>query len=255
MTASSSGPGSREGPRAAALPRLHVIAGDEELAGPDFRDRLAGMAGVGGGRLAVHLRGRRMTAARLYGVAKGAVEMGRDWGTLIVVNDRLDVALAAGAGGVHLREDSMGPRTAREVVGMAGGGRRGFLVGRSIHAPERAAALAGGGADRAGFQRLPTHPAERAAALAGGGADYLVLGSVYETASHPGLRPIGAAAVAEAAATVAVPVLAIGGVGPGQVAGLLARGAHGVVAKSGVWDEDDPSRAVARYLEVLHAED
>ena len=156
--------GSVGGPLAIALPRLHVIAGDEELAGPGFRDVLAGLVAVGGGRLAVHLRARGMSAARLYEVAKGAVEVGGTGGTLVVVNDRLDVALAVGAGGVHLREDSMGPREVRGVVGEGGRGGRGFLVGRSIHAPEQAAELAVGG------------------------VDYLVLGSVYETASHPGGR-------------------------------------------------------------------
>ena len=215
--------GSVGGPLAIALPRLHVIAGDEELAGPGFRDVLAGLVAVGGGRLAVHLRARGMSAARLYEVAKGAVEVGGTGGTLVVVNDRLDVALAVGAGGVHLREDSMGPREVRGVVGEGG---RGFLVGRSIHAPAQAV----------------------------GGVDYLVLGSVYETASHPGGRPIGVGAVAAAVAMVNVPVLAIGGVGVGEVPKLLALGAYGVVVKSGVWGADDPARAVTRYLEVLHEE-
>ena len=124
----------------------------------------------------------------------------------------------------------MGPGEARAVVGVVGEGGRGFLVGRSIHAPEQAAGLGVGG------------------------VDYLVLGSVYETVSHPGGRPIGSGAVGAAVATATVPVLAIGGVGPGQVSGLLALGAHGVVVKSGVWGEDDPPRAVARYLEMLSRE-
>ena len=218
------------GPLAIALPRLHAIAGDEELAGPGFRDVLAGLVAVGGGRLAVHLRARGMSAARLYEVGKGAVEVGRTGGTLVVVNDRLDVALAVGAGGVHLREDSMGPREVRGVVGEGGRGGRGFLVGRSIHAPEQAAELAVGG------------------------VDYLVLGSVYETMSHPGGRSIGPGAVAAAVAMATVPVLAIGGVGLGRVPKLLALGAYGVVVKSGVWGADDPARAVTRYLEVLHEE-
>ena len=217
---------SRNGPQAVVLPRLHVIAGDEVLGAPDFRERLAGVVGVGGSRLAVHLRARGMSAARLFDVAKGAVEVGRAGGALILVNDRLDVALAVGAGGVHLREDSMSPG---EVLGVMGEGGR-FLVGRSIHEPRQTTALVGDA------------------------VDYLVLGSVYETASHPGGRPIGAGAVAEAAATATVPVLAIGGVGPGDVSGLLALGAHGVVVKSGVWGADDPARAVTRYLDMLHVE-
>ncbi len=216
--------GTAGGLPAIALPRLHVIAGDEELVGPGFRDGLAGLVAVGGRRLAVHLRARGMSAARLYEVAKEVVEVGRTGGTLVVVNDRLDVALAVGADGVHLREDSMG---AREVRGVVGEGGRGFLVGRSIHAPEQAV----------------------------GGVDYLVLGSVYETMSHPGGRSIGPGAVAAAVAMASVPILAIGGVGVGKVPRLLALGAHGVVVKSGVWGADDPARAVTRYLEVLHEED
>ena len=114
--------------------------------------------------------------------------------------------------------------------GGGGGGGARFLVGRSIHEPRQVAGLVDSG------------------------VDYLVLGSVYETASHPGGRPIGAGAVAEAVAAATVPVLAIGGVGPGDVPGLLALGAHGVVVKSGVWRADDPARAVTRYLDMLHVE-
>ena len=213
----------------AGLPRLHVIAGDDVLAAPDLGERLDGLLGVGGGRLAVHLRAREMSAARLFAAARVAVEAGAAAGAQIVVNDRLDVALAAGAGGVHLREDSMDPDGVAEVLGVVGTGRP-FLVGRSIHSPEQAGALAG--------SRV----------------DYLVLGSVYETPSHPGGRPIGPGAVAAAVVTAGVPVLAIGGVGVGKVSGLLALGAHGVVVKSGVWGAPDPPEAVMRYLETLHPE-
>ena len=206
-----------------------MIAGDEVLAAPDFGERLEGVVGAGGSRLAVHLRAREMSAARLFASARVAVGAGAGAGSTIVVNDRLDVALAAGAGGVHLREDSMGPDGVAEVMGVVGEGRP-FLVGRSIHSPRQAGALAGGG------------------------VDYLVLGSVYDTPSHPGGRPIGPGAVAAAVATADVPVLAIGGVGVGEVAGLLALGAHGVVVKSGVWGAPDPPEAVLRYLETLHAE-
>ena len=98
------------------------------------------------------------------------------------------------------------------------------------------------------------HAPGQVAALGDGEVDYLVLGSVYETVSHPGGRPIGVDAVAAGAGTATVPVLAIGGIGPGHVSGLLALGAYGVVVKSGVWGAEDPSRAVTRYLEMLLAE-
>ena len=210
---------------------MHVIAGDEILAAPGIADRLGAVAGAGGSRLALHLRARRTSAARVFAVAARLVGPAAAGGTLVVVNDRLDVALGVGAGGVQLREDSMGPAEARAVLDASSrsGGR--FLVGRSVHSPEQAAGLVGSG------------------------IDWLVLGSVYATASHPGGRPIGPGAVGAAVRVAEVPVLAIGGIGLAEVPGLLSLGAHGVVVKSGVWGDDDPLRAVTRYLEVLYAED
>lgn len=210
-------------------PRLHVIVGDEILAAPGSAARLGGVAGVGGDRLALHLRARSTPAARLFAVASRLAGEVRDGGTLVVVNDRLDVALGAGAGGVQLREDSLGPAEARAFLDAACTPGRSVL-GRSIHSPEQAGALAGSG------------------------VDWLVLGSVYATASHPGGRPIGPGAVGAAAAVAGVPILAIGGIRRALVPGLLALGAHGVVVKSGVWGDDDPPRAVRRYLEVLYSE-
>ena len=218
-------------PSAPGLPRLHVIVGDEILDAPGSADRLGEVVGAGGSRLALHLRARRTSAARLFAVASRLVGPAGVGGAVVVVNDRLDVALGAGAGGVQLREDSMGPLEARAVLGVSSRSAERFLVGRSIHTPEQAGELVGSG------------------------IDWLVLGSVYATASHPGGRPIGPAAGAAAVRVAEVPVLAIGGIGLGEVSGLLALGAHGVVVKSGVWGDDDPPRAVTRYLEVLYAED
>ena len=211
-------------------PRLHLIVGDGILSASGFADRLFAVARVGGSRLALHLRARSTSAARLFAVASRIAGPARDGGTLVVVNDRLDVALAAGAGGVQLREDSMGSGAVRAVREAATrpGGR--FLVGRSIHSPEQAAAQTEGD------------------------VDWLVLGSVYATASHPGGRPIGRGAVGVAVDVARVPIVAIGGIGPGEVPGLLALGVHGVAVKSGVWADEDPPRAVVRYLEALHSE-
>jgi len=99
------------------------------------------------------------------------------------------------------------------------------------------------------------HSAEQAVTFAGGGVDWLVVGSVYATSSHPEGRPIGPGAVGAAADAAGVPILAIGGIGPAEVPGLLSRGAPGDVVKSGVWGGDDPPGTVRRYLEVLYAED
>ena len=188
---------------APGLPRLHVIVGDEFLAAPGYADRLGAVVGAGGSRLALHLRARITSAARLFSVASWLTGAARAGGTLVVVNDRLDVALGAGAGGVQLREDSMGPVEVRAVLDAASLPGGPCLVGTSIHSPEQAAALAGSG------------------------VDWLVLGSVYATSSHPGRRPIGPRAVAAAASVAGAAVLAIGGIGPAEVPGMLSLGAHG----------------------------
>ena len=123
--------------------------------------------------------------------------------TRVVVNDRFDVALAAGAHGVHLRADSY---PAARVRAMA---PPGFLIGRSVHSADEAAAVAAEGA-----------------------ADYLVFGTVFQSASKPPGHPTagleGLARVVDAAD--GLPVLAIGGVTIGSMPLLAAAGASGVAA-------------------------
>lgn len=226
MRASATGSNSR------VVPRLHVIAGDEVIRARDFRERMAAVVVAGGSALALQLRARTTSAARLFAVASWLVGVAREHGTRVVVNDRLDVALASDADGVHLREDSMAPAAARAVAAASStpSSAARFLIGRSIHAPEQAATLRDGS------------------------VDYLILGSVYATGTHPGRRPIGPAAVADAVEKAKAPVLAIGGIEPGTVPAMVSLGVHGVVVLSGVWSAADPSEAVTRYLKTLRGE-
>jgi thiamine-phosphate pyrophosphorylase len=115
-----------------------------------------------------------------------------------VVNDRLDVALAAGAGGVHLRADSVPPRLARSLA------PSGFLIGRSVHRVEDATEVE---AD----------------------VDYVIAGTVWSTSSKPvGHELLGVRGLAAITAAVQVPVLAIGGVTVETSAAAAAAGAKGV---------------------------
>ncbi len=206
------------------LPRLHVLVGDGIVGAEDWRERVRPVVEAGGPRLALHLRVQRTPTPRLVEVAEWLGEAAGSTGTLVLVNDRVDVALAAGAGGVHLREDSLPAGAVRAIVGPE------LCVGRSIHA------------------------APQVAEVEGDDLDYLFMGSAYETPSHPGLSPAGPAAVAEAAAHSAVPVLAIGGVTPARMRELAPLGVYGVAVMSGVWGREHPARAVARYLQVLREE-
>jgi thiamine-phosphate pyrophosphorylase len=119
----------------------------------------------------------------------------------LIVNDRLDVALAAGAHGVHLKEESLPTARVRRIV------PAGFLVGRSVHGVEGASVAA----------------AE--------GADYLIFGTVFTTGSKPsGHRAAGLEALAAVVGAVSIPVIAIGGISLNTAASAAASGAAGVAA-------------------------
>ena len=123
----------------------------------------------------------------------------RGTATRVVVNDRLDVALACGADGVHLRGDSFAVADARRLA------PEGFLVGRSVHTPEEA--------------------------VAGGGADYLIAGTVFPSASKPtGRAFLNVSGLRAIVAAVQVPVLAIGGITEAGAGRVAAAGAAGVAA-------------------------
>jgi thiamine-phosphate diphosphorylase len=118
----------------------------------------------------------------------------------VLVNSRVDVALACGAAGVHLPEDDLPLAAARALLG----DRR--LLGRSVHS------------------------AEAARRAAQEGADYLLFGPVFPTASHPGRPATGLAALREVAAAVETPVLAIGGVDAERARACQEAGAAGFAA-------------------------
>ena len=136
--------------------------------------------------------------AGLVALVSELVAIARGSTTRIIVNDRVDVALACGANGVHLRSDSIAPAAARSIA------PPGFLVGRSVH--ELAEAV------------------EHAPAV-----DYLIAGTVFPTLSKPAAdRLLGESGLRRIAAAVRVPVLAIGGVTVELVPAIAASGASGV---------------------------
>ena len=150
----------------------------------------------------VQVREPDMAARLLALIVEAAVDASRGTPTRVVVNDRVDVALACGADGAHLGARSLAAARVREMT------PPGFLLGRSIHTVDEARAAA----------------AEDA-------VDYLIAGTVFRSASKPGesrlLGTDGLAAVVRAAMR---PVLAIGGVDLDTVAPVAATGARGFAA-------------------------
>lgn len=145
--------------------------------------------------------------------------------TRMLVNDRLDVALAAHAAGVHLGEKSLPPEEARRLVNSFR--KEDFLIGVSCHSVEAAKA------------------AER------GGADYLFFGPVFATASKAAYgAPQGLENLAEVCRAVAVPVLAIGGITLENAADCLSAGASGITAIR-LFQESSSMAAIVRALREL----
>jgi len=148
----------------------------------------------------VQVREPDLDARVLYDWVVAMVALAGGSPTRVLVNDRVDVALAARAHGVHLRSDSVPPAAVRRLA------PRHFVIGRSVHGPEEAAVLA----DE---------------------ADYLIAGTVWRTSSKPASRTLlGPEGLAEVAKAARVPVLAIGGVTLARIGEVAAAGAAGAAA-------------------------
>ena len=199
------------------VPVIHAITDDVIVARPGFLDRARSVMGAFGPRGAVHLRARHLAAARLYELAVSLAPEQQRTGCWLVINDRVDVALAAGSRGAQLTSRSMTVADARAVT-------PDLALGASVHSA----------AD-----------AERSARE---GADWIVAGHVFETPSHAGEARRGLGLIREILASASIPCIAIGGIRPKHVAMLLAAGAHGVAAIRGIWESGDAERAAIDYL-------
>jgi thiamine-phosphate pyrophosphorylase len=153
----------------------------------------------------IQVRERDLEDAALLGVVRAIVGATAGTAARVVVNDRADIAILAGAAGVHLRGDS--PPASR-VAAFARASAPGFLIGRSVHSL-----------------------AEIDAAVADGGCDYLMFGTVFPSAGKPAGHPVaGLDALREACARSPLPVIAIGGVDEAGAALVRDAGAAGFAA-------------------------
>lgn len=204
-----------------SVPVLHLVTDDAILAHPRFPDDACAALEAGGEAVALHLRGPWTPGGAIFTLAEALRPVAEAAGALLVVNDRVDVALAAGLGAVHLGERSLPVAEARRILG-----RRG-VVGASVHDPVAAAA-----------------------AVREGSA-WLFVGTLFDTPSHPGRPGQGCDLIGRVAAASGVPLLGIGGVTVSRVREVLSAGAHGVAVIRGVWEAPDPAGAVGDYLGAL----
>jgi thiamine-phosphate pyrophosphorylase len=202
------------GAAAARAPRLMLIV---EAADVSAR-RAAIAAALAAGLDAIQLRDTRAGGGTLLAAARELRTLARAHGAMLLVNDRIDVGLAADADGVHLPAASFPIATARALLGPT------KLIGRS------------------------THAADEAVSASADGADYVVLGPVFATPSkEPYGPPLGVDALSEAAARAACPVIAIGGITTENAATVCAAGARGLAVIRAILDAPDPT-ATTRVL-------
>lgn len=204
------------------LPPLHVVVTDAVASDEAFVERAQHMQEVCGESLAIHLRIRRATDRRLLEWAEALEEGAVETDGWLVVNGRIDVALAVGAEAVQVGRDHLPIAAVRDLAGES------LRIGASVH-------------------DVPTADLRRRE-----GADYLLAGSVYHTATHPGIEPAGVGLI-EHLSPMRLPVIAIGGVTVGRVGELRAAGAAGVAVVSAVWDAADPVNAAAELCRALEA--
>jgi len=201
------------------------------------RTRLAGRAGgrpadpsallaqvdaaVAAGIDVIQVRERDLEARELAAIVTAAVSRCAGSRTRVLVNDRVDVAIACGAAGVHLRGDSLPPARVRSIAPSR------FIVGRSVHSVAEAVA-------QAPF------------------VDYLIAGTVWATASKPAEGPLlGVDGLAAIVRSVTVPVLGIGGVTIARAAMLARAGASGAAAIALFQPGGDRDRKVVPLRETV----
>lgn len=202
--------------------RLYCVTDRRHTAGRPLVEVIH--AALDGGVRAVQLREKDLEGGALYQLAAQLRALTTRYQARLLINDRLDVALAVEADGVHLGQTSFPAAAARRLLGP------GKLIGVSTHNPTEIAAAAG--------------------------ADFVVFGPVYATPSKAAYgEPQGLVRLRQAVALSPVPLLAIGGITAERVAEVLTTGVHGVSVISALSAAPDPAREASILLAQIAEQD
>ena len=201
---------------------LYVITDRQQTAGRPLPAVVE--AALRGGARAFQLREKDLAPRDLLPLAQEIRRLTEAYGARLLINDRIDVALAVNADGAHLTTTSLPVHVARQLLG----------------------------SDR--LLGVSTHNLAEARAAAEGGADFIVFGPVFFTPSKaPYGQPIGLDALRAVCAAVALPILAIGGIKKVNLDQVVAAGADGIAVISAVIAADDPTAATEDLLAALQA--
>jgi thiamine-phosphate pyrophosphorylase len=187
---------------------------------PDLLQRVE--AALQGGLTLVQYRDKQSNDVDRLAIAQQMCKLCHDYGALFILNDRVDLALAANADGVHLGQQDIPIALARQILGSQ------RIVGRST-----------------------TNPEEMARALAEG-ADYIGVGPVYETPTKAGKAAAGLEYVQYAAKHATVPWFAIGGIDSSNINDVIQAGAPGIAIVRAIMAAENPTQAVQFCLSTLN---
>lgn len=204
-------------------PPLYVICDETVCERAGWRVADYASACMQGGATLLQLRAKQATGRSMLAAAEAMVRRAEEVGARIIVNDRADIAALAGAHGVHVGQEDLGPAAVRRVLGAAA------LVGLSTHTPEQVARGLG-------------EP-----------VDYLAVGPVFETTTKAtGYGAVGVEGVHAAALAVRqVSLVAIGGITLDRARDVIAAGAHSLAVVGDLLIHGDPAGRVRQYLDLL----
>ncbi len=175
-----------------------------------------------GGAAMIQLRHKSASGGQLFSWAIEIVNCCKRYNALCIINDRVDIAMASKADGVHLGQQDMPATVARKIMG------KNTIIGVS------------------------TSSIEEAILAEKDGADYIGFGHIYPTLSkEKGHSPLGPEALQEVSKLISLPIVAIGGISLDNAASLISCGASGVAVISAVSRAVDPSRAAQMLVSAI----
>ncbi|MCS6818027.1 MAG: thiamine phosphate synthase [Blastocatellia bacterium] len=203
------------------LPRVYAIT-DRRLSGLSHAEQVRRLA-AGGIRL-IQLREKEASPRDFYREAQEAVAVARELGVMLLINDRVDIALAVGADGVHLGQEDLPPEKARKLLGPD------RLIGYSTHSLEQALQA----------DALPV--------------DYIAIGPIFPTRTKEKPDPVvGVEMVRAVRARIRKPLVAIGGISLETAPQVIAAGADVIAVISDLVGAPDLTARARQYVETLSA--
>ncbi len=180
-------------------------------------------AAVAGGVTCVQLREKSCTTGEFVAQARAVRELLAGTGVPLIINDRVDVALAVGADGVHLGQSDMPLRDARAILGPT------RLIGISAECVDDAVRAAADGADYVGISPVFPTPTKTDTAL-----------------------PLGLDGIRAIRTRIRIPLVGIGGIGPANAAEVIRAGCDGIAVVSAIVSAADPCKAARELTTIIH---